>query len=789
MSYPIDQIKDRITCFEYAKRHLGLNIDRPGARCSSFRDNASNSTSLLIDERHWHDFGMGIGGDVIDLCAIAKGIEFPQAVRELAALAGVEIVDRSTGATRIYERISSLADEFHKALTPADRDYLHGRGITDETIGALKIGRGTSAGMQGRLVIPYWKAGRPCYLVGRGENPKYKKLFRVEELDGEKVEIPWSDHPIWGVDSISRKGPVVIAEGTFDALSAWQDGYAVLSAGTGRFSREQEKDLYELLRGREAVICMDYDPDSRSGQKFTLELAERLFFEGIHAKVVELDGGPQKVDLSDLYGGGTPVADVLANAKPFLVVKVNSILGNEGSLKHLLRQAARFMPWPDLAKVIEHIRATGAWNGAWLRALVDDLKRPPSDDQIVREMAEKYALIYHEQLGWFEYIKSRGVWTSRCDTEIKAYISTLFRHFRSGRRIASAFIAAKAEFIRQSPLNTSPLLNLRNGMLDPEKGELRNHDASYYSTIQLDYNFDPDAQCPAWERFIEDVTDGDERRQMFLQEMFGYCLTNDVRYQVAFFLIGSGSNGKSVLLDVLQAMVGRDNVANVEVSSLAEPFQRISLHGKLINLACETESNVSGTEQIFKQVVAGDPVNGCYKGKDFITFRPFCKCVFAANAYSESSDLTKGFMRRIRFLRFPVEFADNPGKSQKKRDTKITEKLLLELPGILGWALRGLLALRKQEGFTSTTDNTEMQREYLEFNDPLEFFVQEYFPPTYWARRSVVYDEYKDWCKNNNSHPLSARKFWPRLRDKMTFEERGLKGVREVLFLVEKKSS
>lgn len=764
-TFPIDQIKDSISVFDYARQHLHLPVDRPGARCQSFRAGAANPSSLLIEERHWHDYGSGQHGDVIDMAVSAHGLTWHQAVIRLAGIAGIKLEGASAPTD-----LDRYATEFHAALTPADRAYLHGRGITDATIDQIKIGRGTKLGLEDRIVIPYWKSGRVAYLVGRGESPKYKKMKRSE----------LSEHPIWGIDTLSRSGPVIIAEGIFDALSVYQVGMPVLTAVTGRFSHEQEKDLFSVLRRRDVTICMDYDPKSEAGQKFTVDLADKLIAFGIFPRVVQLDGKGKKVDLSELYSQGDDIAKVLADGKPYLEIKIGAIAGDEDALRKLLKKCARYMAGPELAKVIDFAKNLDAWNAAWLKTLAAELRQPPTDDLIVKELRDKKRLLYHEQLGWFEY-DNRGVWAGRCDTEIKAYIAEILRHYRTGNRLGSAFAVAKTDLIRQAGLNMSPLLNLRNGMLCPETQDLKPHSADYYSTIQIGYNYNPEAACPLWTDFIEQITDGDEKRQMFIQEMFGYCLTTDVRYQVAFFLIGSGANGKSVLLDVLRAVVGSENVSNVEVSSLCEPFQRISLHGKLVNFATETDSDVSGTEQIFKQIVAGDPISGCYKGKDFIVFRPFAKCLFAANQYSEGSDLTKGFMRRIRFLRFPVEFTDRPvTKGQMKRDNKITEKLLDELPGILNWALIGLAALRENDGFSETEDNARMHQEYIEFNDPLELWMQDYRIPDEWTDRGQIYDVYAAWCKTSNCFPMSVKRFWPRLREKVDIVERRISIGRQV---------
>ena len=131
-----------------------------------------------------------------------------------------------------------------------------------------------------------------------------------------------------------------------------------------------------------------------------------------------------------------------------------------------------------------------------------------------------------------------------------------------------------------------------------------------------------------------------------------------------FFLLGEGANGKSVYLDVLTHVFGSGNISNVEMSGLIEPFQRIRLYSSILNISSETQSDVKGAESVFKQLVVGDSVNGCYKGKDFKEFRTRAKFISACNDYIKSRDVTTGFLRRICFVSFNARFVDEPGQGR-----------------------------------------------------------------------------------------------------------------------------
>ena len=775
--YALETIKEKLDCVTFANRYLRLPVTAPGDRCVSFRPGARNPTSLLIDDRTWFDFGAGIGGDVIDLCAHAHHAgQLAPALAELSSILG--LTPESPIPTQAhFDHIPEQVASWHTNLSPAHREYLHSRRISDETIDTLQIGTGDHGQHANRLIIPYWKAGRPVYLASRGEDPKYKKHSRTS----------YTDHPPWGADTLNRDGRVIIAEGAFDAISCYQEGLPILSPITGRFSRDQIKDVLSLLRGREVTVCMDFDPKTLAGQKFTIELAKQIFLAGIKVAVVLLPGSGVKIDLSDFYQQGHDIHAILADCVPFASYYIRDMAKGDldhskKCLKTFLRDATRLFEWPDVAEMIHLAGQTEQWSTIWLRELSSALKKAPSDHAVLDKLEKDHDLYYNELLGWYEYNRAEGVWRNRYETQIHSIIADQLAGYRTGSRITSATTVARAQFCNHTPFNEDSLINFRNGLLDTETMELRAHDRTAFSSIQLAHSFDPSAQCPNWHNFIADVTDNDEDRIRIIQQMFGYALTSDRRYQKAFFLLGDGGNGKSVLLNVLTAMVGHENVSNIEIASLNEPFQRICLYGKLLNIAAETESKVRGTETVFKQIVTGDTITGCKKGKDFITFRPSVLCVFAANEMAETGDLTKGFLRRLVFMRFPIEFVECPSEPhQRLKDRLVESRLIEELPGVTNWAIAGLHDLREADAFWETPDHHQLLRDFIALSSPLVLFLEEneYFMED-WISRADAYRQYANWSKDNNCHPISVRKFWLRLRNHILIEDGKAVGIRQV---------
>jgi len=815
----IDEIKSKVSCINYMEAEHQAKI--VGGRCKSFRPDAKNPSSLLVNERDWYDFGSGIGGDVIDLAANDK---FAGNIgRAIAYLAEHWNIERDTPPPHVeimfntYRAILDKATEYYsKRLWSSEHEakirYLNGRGLTDDTIRALRIGWADNpcpylqehgftmeqineTGIRSfvnRLMVPYLRNGKAIYLIGRtsvwpefpSNNPdaKYMKLYRGDT----------SEHPIWGLETLrTRPGTVIVAEGIFDAISCWQEGYPVVTAVTGAFSNEQKKDLIPALKGRRVIVCMDYDPETHAGQKFTTALSQELFDAGISVSACYLTGDNAKKDISQLYAANpsrSTLEKTFALSVKWERMEVQRICAikdedeRKGKFVAFMKKAVRRFDWPSVADLFEE--AAGSFGKAWLREVQKQLKHPPTELEVMETFVAENDVVFHPSLGFFRYLNN--TWHPFSDYDVREITLKICGRNATARLLESSLALIKAKTKIEVDFDADRnLINFENGMVNVETGELSKHQREYYSLRQMTYRYEPKAECPNWLAFLESITNGDEVKQNLIQEIFGYCLTRDVRYQKCFCLIGEGSNGKSVLLKILEAMVGKENTSHIEIAFLNSEFNRIQLLGSRVNICNDMKSDVSGTESYLKAIVSGDPISGAKKFRDAINFSPYCKMVFSVNRMPTARDIDAALMRRFCFISFPVKFVDKPNPTKVNERMKIDnldEILLKELPGIFNWALRGLKALREQGRFSEPADEKQSKDELYRLNNPIIAFVEDVVGNggTRWTAkisRNEIYHEYNEWCKRTNTHPLSARGFWPRLREVFPMREtRGFDG-------------
>ena len=757
----ISQIKSRISCVDFAAQN-NIPITKSGDRCvSPIRPGASNKTSFIVYDDFFFDFGSGEGGDVIDFAAkLLFNDDKGKAIKHLAKITGADIKNTNNQSWVKYtQNLCNKVQSYHEKLTPDDRQYLYQRGLSDDTINRNKIGRTPD----GRLVIPYWKNGYVCYYATRylpgGKYPeqKYKKM----QIDDH------NEHTVWGLHTLDRdpnRNLLVIAEGAFDALSFEQEGYCVISAITGHFSREQLPTALSIAKSfKKVFLVYDNDIITKAGEKFTIKMAKILTDKRIPCVIGKIP--PMYKDISEVFADNGNLADIISSATDgieFLASKIT----DRNEFNNFARDVCRYMSKPDVDMFFKSVDKSSNFDPDWLKALCKDCKAAPLDKAIADEITAKHKLLYNEKISFFQYNGTH--WTSKTDTEISRYIAEALGPYATGPKISSILKVIKSDVVTNKLFNVNPVINFINGTLEIEPTiNFREHRADDCCTYCLDYPYNPSAHSSEWTTFLDTVTNHDDKKICLLQELSGYVLFPDNRLQKCAVLIGSGANGKSVFLNVLTKIFGSQNVSNVEMSSLSQDFQVIQLMNSMLNISAETRTNVAGAESKFKQITAGDEISACYKGKDYITFRPRAKMFLACNEYVKSSDTTEGWTRRFCFVDFPMHFVEipnpnNPEELPIDRDIEMKLTTKEQLSAIFNWVLQGYEMLKACGYFTEPEDQKAINEEFKELSNPLIEFVKEIEIDIPLSSHQL-YDRYKDWCIDSGHNALARNTFSKRV--------------------------
>ena len=396
-----------------------------------------------------------------------------------------------------------------------------------------------------------------------------------------------------------------------------------------------------------------------------------------------------------------------------------------------------------------------------------------------QRLIEQYIRIqpirYAESGAYYKYL-NKGVWEETDDRHIRRVLRRIVNYFVpyvwTGQVNSSVLCHLPlicGTFERLNPATN--FINLENGLLDLSTFTLMPHSKIFASLVQLPFDYDPEAECPRFQEFLRQVFREDEELITLVQEIMGYCLSPSIEAQKFFIFYSDGSSGKSVLCSILQHLAGGDkNVSSVTLSNLNQKFQRAELYGKLLNISTENEVSKFNTEAL-KSITSGDPIQIEHKFQKPFTTRLTAKLLFAMNSLPEPKDKTFAFYRRLVLVPFKTKFVDNPreGTNEMKRNPKIEEGLLEELPGILSWCIEGLKRLvANNYQFTRSQEAEKLMLEYRKDISPVFSFIEECIEAQD-RERTVTQDLFKAydcWCvKNVIKGHISKREFLRSLRE------------------------
>jgi P4 family phage/plasmid primase-like protien len=274
--------------------------------------------------------------------------------------------------------------------------------------------------------------------------------------------------------------------------------------------------------------------------------------------------------------------------------------------------------------------------------------------------------------------------------------------------------------------------------------------------------YDPDAEATRFNRFLDEIFYGDPDKfdkKRLVMELIGYTLLSTCRYEKFAILIGSGANGKSVLLEVIKALCGIDNVAAVQPEQMAKAFQRAYLLGKLANLVTEIAEGAVINDAALKAVTSGEYMTAERKYRDPFSFAPFATCWFGTNHMPHTRDFSDALFRRACILTFNNKFEG------ANCDPHLKAALLTELPGILNMALHAIGCVFQLEEFTMPASSVDARAEWRIEADQVRQFVEECCQLGGGQENNEdLYEAYELWTKEAGiSRPLKKISFLKRL--------------------------
>ena len=428
-------------------------------------------------------------------------------------------------------------------------------------------------------------------------------------------------------------------------------------------------------------------------------------------------------------------------------------------------------------------------------------KAPPHADT-----AERYAnealrddqsmlLVRHWHGQWYAY-KGNG-WREIADIEIQGRLVTWFQNDEELRTHANANYAASAILNLRSHnicglpesvekpcwLDTGESARnwvaFRNGVVvnvwryaealargDPAGSDcIRELSPDFFSSDFVDYEWNPECFAEKFHAYIERVQP-ESTAILSICEMMGLLMADTTRYEVFWQLYGSGSNGKTVLLDIIKAMVGAHNVSFVPLPALIENFGAWPVAESKVNICGELPTDTGrgslyAIEGEFKNCVSGGEIEYQKKNRDKYPAKCRARFLMATNSLPTFVDKSDGIWRRLRIIPFAEKIGD------EEKDVNLADKIIQdEMPGVLAWALDGLANVIRQGGVSESDGGKRAKDEHRSGCDHERQFLDENYDRGGTDDRiksQDIYNHYKEWMGANGYRALGVGKFKTRV--------------------------
>lgn len=252
-------------------------------------------------------------------------------------------------------------------------------------------------------------------------------------------------------------------------------------------------------------------------------------------------------------------------------------------------------------------------------------------------------------------------------------------------------------------------------------------------------------------KFINEIFADNKDVIHYVHKAFGYSMTDSAREQCMFILHGDGNNGKSLLLDIIKSALGSYGITSKPQLLTEQKFgtqnseEIARLKGKRFVAVEEIKEGDKLDEQLVKSLTSGigNQVARFLYGNSF-EFAFKGKIWMATNYEPVIRGTDKGIWRRIIKIPVPTDFTG-------REDKDLRDKLLTELPQILGWLYEGYLLYQK-EGLTMPNDIQEAVKEYKENMDIVAQWISEYceLKSDYFEKANVLYDNFRAFCQRRD---------------------------------------
>ncbi len=336
-----------------------------------------------------------------------------------------------------------------------------------------------------------------------------------------------------------------------------------------------------------------------------------------------------------------------------------------------------------------------------------------------------------------------------CDRKVKEF------HIRE---ILSA-VRRNAPLIGTVHLNDPKrrIITFKNLLLNLATMRANKNGPKWLYTIGIPHDYNAKARCPRFDRFIQEILP--KEAHLLVKQILGYLLIPSTAGRKCFVFLGEGANGKSTLIQAIEAMLGHHNVSHHSLQDLANNrFATFDLFGKLANTYADLDSCDVKSAGKLKQIVSGDSMFYEQKHQTPFSGPVTARLVFSANKMPIIRDTSNAIRDRLILLDFPNRFEE--GDQDRDLIHKLTTES--EIEGIITtWAIPGLKNLLESGQFIIPERSYQLLDEYQRESDPIREFIEQQVEATPGGSvgKRDLHTQCEQWCEGQGVGTPTQREF------------------------------
>ncbi len=338
-------------------------------------------------------------------------------------------------------------------------------------------------------------------------------------------------------------------------------------------------------------------------------------------------------------------------------------------------------------------------------------------------------------------------------------------------------IILKADAKYHSTRNTEYVLCDRQ-LVSMLRDDVRPNTRTIYTDVHYPFSFMDREEFDSFDgrakSFMKQISCNNPMVERVIWECLGCMIAPSAKFGKIFIWYGSGANGKSLLLNIMEAIMGglltHSNILNIN-----DKFALEDVVNGISNVTDDVGITTLKETGILKSLVDGSVINVNRKFKQPIKWKPDSQFVMCCNEIPKIADTTRGMIRRLAFIPFDMQLRDD------EIDIFLLDKILADknnLRYILSGAIYAYRDAVNAGHLTKLDKQKELTDDFIEENkEPISAFydwiVDDHNGLDAFVRyldgktTEEMYEEYKKWCDNNQLKPDTQRTFTTRFGKKL----------------------